>query len=294
MKFVNSRGVTFMIMNYGSFAYFLFIGCAVIGVAVLALILKRFSLRVQKGVILAIALINLFQHLFKFIVYPNYWGTGFNYVNTAYNMCALLIITEPFAILSKKQSWKDFMYCAGCIAGLLPLLLPTWFIGKSVVSWEFFRFYVCHVLLFFSSALPFILKHHRLGWKNWYKYPAYFTLYLVIILLDLIFAVYLGLVDGASPETLHQTLYNNNPLWMMHPSSEFAWVEKILDPITPDAFFSDGYYVPILWYLYPMCILIAVIGFILGAVTDRKNFIADFKRYKTNIKNIFAKIKRNN
>lgn len=282
-----------MIMNYGSFAYFLFIGCALIGLAVLALILKRFSLRVQKGAVLVIALLNLFQHLFKSVIYPQYWGNGFTftYINTAYNMCALLIIMLPFTLLSKRESWKDFGYIAGTVAGFGALALPVWFIGKSVVQWEFFRFYVCHVLLLYSSSLPFILKHHKVSWKSWYKYPLYFALYLVIILLDLIFCVYLGLIDGATPENLHATLDSINTMSIMHPTSQMEWIVKILDPITPDAFFSGDYYVPILWYLYPLCILIALVGIAVGAIFDRKNMATDFKRYKVNIKNYCTKVK---
>ncbi len=283
-----------MIMNYGSFAYFLYPFSILAFLAILAIILKKCPVRVQKGVVLAIAFINLFQHLFKFAIYPMYKGTSFNYINTAYNMCATLIITSPFALICKNKSWKDFICCAGVIAGLLPMFVPTWFIGKPAYGWEMFRFYFCHSLLLYSSMLPLILKHHHLNWKNWYKYPLYFTLYLIIILVNDVIAIYLGLVGGATSATLHSTLYSLNPLWIMHPSGEFSWVETLLDPITPDAFFSNGNYVPILWYLYPMCIMIAIVGIIVGAICDRKNFIADFKRYKDNIKNFFTRKKHGN
>lgn len=278
-----------MIMNYGSFAFFFYIGLAVAGLVVLALILKRFTPFVQKTVILCIAFLNLFQHLFKFIVYPQYWGTGFTYINTAYNMCALLIITSPFVLASNHKSWKDFICCAGCFAGLLPLFFPTWYIGKTTLSWDFFRFYICHALLLYSSALPLVLKLHKLSWKNWWKDPIYFTAYLATILLNLVLCVYLGLIDGATPENLAETLYSLNPLWTMHPSVEFAWVGSLADAITPSIFVNDGYYVPILWYWYPICIIIAILGFTINSIADRKNFVTDVRRYKETVKNFFTK-----
>ena len=88
-----------MTINYFSLAHvmYILIECAIpVG---LYFVLRNKAQKTKKLVVLGIMLLNVFQHLFKSLLYPQYEGFGFNALNTAYNMCALLILLSPIALL---------------------------------------------------------------------------------------------------------------------------------------------------------------------------------------------------
>ncbi len=264
-----------MTIQYGSFFYFFYPSLAVLLLAVLFFLLKNRTAKAKQTVIQVIAWLNLAQHLLKSVIYPHMWGGGFGLSSTAYNVCAFLILLAPFLIYCKSQALKDFAYTTGFFAGFATMMLPIWFIGKSAFSWEIYRFYICHSLLFISSTLPLLLQTHRISWKSWYKYMPLFIIMLVYILMDNILCVYMGLVPGATPETLHETLLHYNPLWAMGPKQESPLLTALIDPITPDILAHDGQYVPILWYTWPLYVPGSLIVLILFALADLKRFRAD-------------------
>ena len=273
-----------MKMFYGSLLYILSICVALAVMAGLFFLLRRRSVKTQKIVVFSLMLINILQHLFKSFIYPQYAGDGFTMVNTAYNMCALLILLSPFVYFSRSNFWKDFTFYVGTVAGLIAIAVPIWFIGKDIteLGFEYIRFYFCHILLFLSSGLTLLLGHHRPSYRCFPKIGIAFLLSLLIILLNDALCVILGLASGHEPHDLYNTLRALNPCWSMGPpaNGSFAPVVSLIHALSP-AFLcgknATGLYAPILWYAIPLYIGITLVAFPVCVLTDRKNFLSDVK-----------------
>ena len=87
-------------------------------------LLRNRSEKVRRWVVLGLMLLNLFQHLFKPLIYPQYYGQGITHLFTAYNMCATLIILAPFAMLGKGRFLKNFVLFTGTVAGIAAIAVP--------------------------------------------------------------------------------------------------------------------------------------------------------------------------
>ena len=88
-----------VILNYGSPFYCFMLSLPLATVTLLFFLLRNKSIARQKTVIAILAIINLLQHILKPFLYPGYYGTGFSYLISAYNMCAFLILISPFVLL---------------------------------------------------------------------------------------------------------------------------------------------------------------------------------------------------
>ncbi len=274
-----------MKLNFLSPAYFICIGAELLFIAGCFFLLRKRRPAIQKLALLILMLLNIGQHLAKSIVWPHLWGTGFSLINTAYNVCAFLILLSPFALLSKSQGLKDFMTYVGTCGPLLAITVPYWFTGQDLLQWEVARFYVCHDLLIATSVLPALLGLHRPSYKSFWKIPLLFFLMLILILFNDAVCVVLGLA-GSGTQDLFQTLDSLNPCMVMHPSfpEGFGWAQKALELFTPAVFLGKNGrpYTPLLWYAIPLYLLMAALGLILGVLFD-------FKRLRSDVKKIFGK-----
>ncbi len=268
-----------MIIRYGSFAYFLPMLVAAAAVAGLYFAMRKRSARAKSAAVALLAAVNLIQHLFKQFVWPHYFGDAFPAtINTAYNMCAALIIVTPFVLVSKSTAWKQFMAYVGTAAGALTFVLPYWYIGQTLWQWDALRYYVCHGLLLCTSLLPALWGLHKISWRDFYKLPFIFFFMQILIAFDHLVCWTLG-VNGEGE--FFDVLYEANPLWMMHPGENFAFVIPLIDALTPDIFFGDGSrpYVPILWYAVPLTLAMWVLAFALDAAADRRRFVSDMRLF---------------
>lgn len=267
----------------------------VIGVAALQwLLLKKKKIRVQKTVVLCLMLLNTVQHFLKFLIYPQYRGTGFSLYSTAYNVCAVLIISAPLIFLWGSRFLKNFLYFVGLTAGIGAVCYPFWFFGTPVkeLGWNYFRFYLCHGLLFVSCILPLLLGLHKPKYQEFWQIGLGFLLTLCVILVNNVIFMSIGLYPEEAEMPLYEQLLNVNPCMMMAPKGDFLRLSRFLECFSPSAFLGhnpSGRYAPILWYALPVYAGICVIGFLLFAVLDRKAFCSDIKRtaekYRKNRKN---------
>lgn len=251
-----------MIIKYGNIVHISSILIALILVVVLTLILRKCSGKTAKIVIFVILALNLFQHIFKCIVWPQYYGTGFGELNSAYNMCAFLIIVSPFIFLLKSKALKDFIFYIGSTAGIMAISVPYWFIGQSIVTFEYLRFYTCHLLLFIGSMLPVLVGLHKISLKNTWKIGFIFFTSLSIVLANgFIFSLIKYLPDFAA---VKDSFMSKNPVWALHPVEGFERVTKIIEIFTPKIFLGGNgkNYVPIMWYIIPFYSLITISTFL--------------------------------
>ncbi|MBQ9762092.1 MAG: YwaF family protein [Oscillospiraceae bacterium] len=265
---------------YGSPFYI----CSLVLMLVLAglswFLLRKRSQRFQRIAILSIMLLNVFQHFFKALIYPQYAGQGFTSISSAYNMCAVLIMFSPVAFLMKNRFLKNFFYYVGSIAGIAAVAVPVWYIGKEIpdLGWDYFRFYICHAGLFVTSLLPLLLGLHKPSYKEFWTVGIAFLLSLCLILFnDLIFMT-LGLYEGADIHDFYGSMLKINPCGLMAPPEALPWIEGLVGLFSPSFLMGQnpaGLYVPILWYAIPLYLGVSFIAFVLFTLSDWKQFKAD-------------------
>lgn len=276
-----------MKIYYGSLAHIIYIVTALLVAFGIFLIIRKKSENTKKWVILSIMLINTAQHLLKSVVYPQYWGLGFTALSTAYNMCALLILASPFALLLKSKILKSFIFYVGTSAGFLALLVPYWNIGDYMFDFEVIRFFICHLFLFTSSLLPLLTGLHKPSYKFFPFVGACFFLSLGVILLNDTLCVLFGIYPGVEHLSLADAMKAINPVWSFGPPEVFSWLLNLAKVFSPDAWVANnsaGAPLPILWYFIPAYIIITLIAFPICALVDRKNFVRDFQIFKQKLK----------
>ena len=270
-------------MRYGSGIYILSVAAALLCVFGAWALLRRCSRRVQRITVLGIMLLNLLQHFMKPVLYPQYAGTGFSYVQTAYNVCALLIISSPAVCLWGNRFLRNCLYVIGTVAGIGTIVFPVWFMGMEVseLGWEYARFYICHLLLLLGSALPLLLRHHRPEFREFWHVGVGFFLALVLVLANNVIMISAGCYTGADSRDIYGALRAHNPCMMMGPPPTMPWIADAARALSPDVFLGDnpaGAYVPILWYAIPVYLGINLLSFVIFAAMDHKNFRADLRR----------------
>ncbi|MBE6934850.1 MAG: hypothetical protein E7462_07420 [Ruminococcaceae bacterium] len=273
-----------MVMQIGSPVYMLSLFIAFVLLTGLFFLLKGRRKGVQKGILLGLMLLNVLQHLLKFLIYPHCYGNGFNVENTAYNMCAFLILLAPIAYGTRSAFLRDFTFYTATVAGILAIAVPIWFLGQPVksLSWEYLRFYLCHVLLFLSGALPLMLGHHKPSWRCFPKIGLAFLLVLGLILLNDALCVLAGIFPGHTAQDLYATLRAINPCWSMGPPADgsFAFVVDVIHLFSPNIFCGEnaaGLYIPLLWYAIPMYLGITLVAFGVCTLVDRRRFLQDMR-----------------
>ncbi len=220
--------------------------------------------RRTKYIVLGILMgINLIQHLFKFWFWPHMRTGKFGLTETAYNVCAFLILLCPYAVFGKNNLIKQFQFYVGAFAGFCAPFYPMWFFGGSIFTWEYLRAYTCHVLLLLTSVLPgmwgLIEFRMRDGWK--FGLCALAALSLILANNALVYTLL-----GVKQDALINTLYGYNPVFMMGPPAGEHIVRTILVPLTPPFFrLENGRYLPILWYAIPLYTVFTALGYAFGA-----------------------------
>lgn len=270
-------------MYYGSPFYIAMI-CLLLSVCFLLwFFIKRLSVRMQKLAVFLIMLVNLFQHLFKWAIYPIYEGQSFNALSTAYNVCALLIIMMPIAFLSGSRMLRDYIFLAGAFAGFITNIVPYWHIGIPVseLGWEYARFYICHSLLFYSGMLPLLLGMHKVSYRRSPVIAVGFLLSICAILVNNVICIALGIYGNYTTAALYEALYEMNPAMCMHPNESFPILDKIASAMTPKAFLpigNGGAYAPVLWYAIPVLVGLTLLSFVVLVLVNPKELISDVKR----------------
>lgn len=267
-----------MQLTFLSPAYFLCLLLSAGSVTGAYFLFRKSSPVTKRGVLLILMLLNVGQHLGKCFVWPHLYGTGFGVSDTAYNVCATLILASPLVLLFGRGALRDAMVYIGTCGPMLAIVVPYWFHGQSLFQWEVLRFYVCHVLLIATSLLPALWGVYRLSYKRFAVIPFYFFLVLIVILMNYIVCYALGLWKT---DDLFEGLSAVNPCWVMHPAPPdgFEWTQRALEALTFPIFLGNGErpYAPLLWYFIPMYLLLAAIALVFGAIADRKRFMADLR-----------------
>jgi uncharacterized membrane protein YwaF len=254
-------------MYYGSPFYIASLAMLPILAGLIYAVLCRRGKKTQYAVVLILMILNTAQHFLKPLIYPQYWGTGFSSIVSAYNMCAVLIISSPFVLLWGGKFFKNFVFFVGSVAGIAAVALPFWYIGMDVseLGWGYARFYICHALLFITSLQPLLLGLHRPRWHEFWQVGLGFFLALGIILINDVIFIRLGLYPGTDAADLYGSLLKMNPCGVMAPPAGLPWLEGIVRIFTPDIFWG----IPFLWYAIALYLGVSLIALVLFLLADR-------------------------
>ena len=267
-----------MKIYYGSLAHILYIVAALVITALLYFLLRRKSQKIQKNVIMVIMILNVFQHLFKSFIYPQYDGLGFTALSTAYNMCATIILISPLVFVLKFNLLRDFVFYVGSVAGIIAIVLPYWSIGADAFDLEFVRSFICHTMLFATSLLPLLFGIHRPSYKCFYKLALCFISILGIIILNDTVCILFGIYPGVEGLSLGEALRAANPVWAFGPPESFSWIADGAKVFLPDSWVGEnpaGRFVPVVWYIIPMYLAITAVAFPICVLCDFENFKSD-------------------
>jgi len=268
-----------MKFSYGSFPHIAsIIGLILISIGVYFLFRNK-SRKAQNIFLITIMLLNVFQHIFKCIVWPHLYGTGFTFKSTAWNFCGFAILVTPIIFATKLNSLKTFMSIMGSIAGAIAIFVPFWFVNANSdlsnfnALWEFIRFYSIHVMLFVCSIMQLLWSHVKIKWEDFWKTGLYILGFLSIIYLNnFIF----GLISKHSFKDGFEFAKANNVIMIAGPMFSFPFkaISTFLDKICLPFFkFNGGSdYLPILWYLIPVYLVISTISLCGYILLDLKNF----------------------
>ena len=263
-----------MIIEYGNFTHILTIAITILLILFTYLILRKAKKKTQQIVVLVLMLLNVFQHFFKFIVWPHYYGRGFGIENTAYNMCALLILLSPLTFVFKNESFKEYISLLGFISGSIAISVPYWFVNSrsSIVTFEYLRFYFCHSVLAITSIVPLLLGLNEIKFKHFYKIGLFY--FLSILIINTNNFVFYYIKYSFDLEKAINLMTSSNPVWSFRPPTEFPIFGKIMQLFSPKILMDieTNYYVPILYYFIPMYSFITISAFILSIIVDRKTF----------------------
>ena len=175
-------------VKLANFWYFFFMIFAV-GVTVgLYFLLRKRSLKTKKIVIASVLFFNLALHFIKILFPPYSNNLQFGLENLWFiNICAVSVLTFPFIFISKSNTAKDWMFYIGVISGFLALVYPTEALGKSVLTLDLWRFYICHIIIIIIPLLTVLLGVHKLSYKNIWKMPFCMILVMLFIMCNQVY-----------------------------------------------------------------------------------------------------------
>lgn len=275
-----------MTVEIGSFLYFLFIFVCIALTVGLYFLLRNKTPKTQKIVLLSLLVFNFVLHFTRAFYVSSV--EEFFALTSFKNLCATSVIVFPFIFISKSNTLKDYMIYIGILSGGATMLYPEGVLGHDMTSFDQWRFYICHMLLFIVSFLILILKVHKLNYHNIYKMPLCVLFMYLIIMTN---SIVLGEIGVLSPR-------GDDPLVIGYDNESLVWrpdrlAGTILSWFTPGfmatvptgVYAGQTFYWPFLWMVIPV-ILAAILGALLICLPfEWKHMKEDFLKLKQRVKN---------
>lgn len=291
-------------MTIGDSSYLLSIFLLVVSLFCMWYILKGLEKEKIKKVLIILAFANFALHFLKILIppyssilfdKPNTWP--YSIANLTFeNICAVNTIFLPFALISKKQWFRDGVLCLSCIGGLLAILLPIDMITyTSTYILEIIRYYLCHYFLFIIPFLILVFKVYRLDFNSFWKVPLYFILVEFIILLNNYLLMEIGVLRFRE-EFLEFEWKNSAMIYGPYIDGVDPIHIAFLDAVVPsfmktvpegfpayNEFAGQIKYWPVLWMIGPLLVYVYPISFVLFSLIDKKGF----QEFISKVKKVF-------
>ncbi|MCL2809394.1 MAG: YwaF family protein [Treponema sp.] len=267
-------------VKYFNFYYFLYIAIALVFLFGLFYILRNKSKKTSFIVLFCFLLSSFILHFLKLQFEPyRDWMPNAVRTVTPENLCAVSVLIFPWIFLSKSNLLKDYMFFMGLMSGIAATIIPIDVIDFNAFSFETFRFYYCHIIIWVVPLLMVLLKLHTIDYKRIIKVPLISYLVLLIILLNEIILIGLGFVHISF-------LFNNevrNSSLIFGPLSDVKFLSDLFLAITPKVFTiipfgiktGDVFYWPIIWLVIPYYVYFCITAFLFSLPFELTNVKKD-------------------
>lgn len=280
-----NNNVMVELLNFWHFFFILLFSGIIVG---LYFLLRNKTDKTKKIVLGSILFFNLALHFLKITFPPYSTDTEFAMREIWFvNVCGTSVLFFPFIFISKSKVAKDYMVYLGIISGFLALLYPTEALGKSVLTLDLWRFYICHGIIIAVPMLTVLLKLHTLDVKRIWKIPLCVCAMLLFIICNQVLQSELGIISLRNSDMLNVNFRNPSLIW--GPTDGVAIIFSWLTPsfmktIPFGAYAGQTKYWPFFWMVPGVIVYFIVIPLILCFIFDRKGTISTFsnlfKRFK--------------
>ena len=255
-------------------------------IAGLYFLLRKRSVKVQKGVLFGLLAFGLLLHFLKVYI-PPYSVDEARMLRDSWfvTICGANITLFPFLFWSKNSKVKDYMFFIGVLSGLISLFYPQEPMAKTdqlAEQLDILRFYYHHWMVMAVPMLMVLLGHHRVSYKRIFSAPTGLLLLMLFIMLNQIFQSELGYIPLRNNDFFNINYKNTSYIW--GPGENDA-IGNFLAIFTPDffktvpigEFAGQAKYWPWFWMIVPVYVLVTPLSILVGMVFDRKSVGKDVK-----------------
>ena len=266
------------LLNFWHFFFILFGVGVVVG---LYFILKNKRDKVKKIVLGSLLAFNLALHFLKLLFPPYSEDMVFALKNIWFiNVCATSVLFFPFIFISKSKVAKDYMVYLGVISGFLALLYPTEAIGKSLLTFDLWRFYICHIIIFAVPLLTVLLGLHKLDVKRIIKFPFCVAAMLLFIICNQVLQSELGFISLRDSDIFDINWHNPSLIW--GPTDGVAVIFSWLTPdfmktIPIGEYAGQPKYWPFFWMLPGVFFYFLIEALAMCFIFEFRNTVEAFK-----------------
>ena len=274
-------------VKLGNFWYFFFIILSVGITLGLYFLFRNKSTKAKKILIGSLLIFNFALHYIR-LLFPPYTGNIAMIWENAWfiNICAVSVLTFPIFFFAKSKALKDWMFYIGCISGFLALVYPTEAINHSVLTFDLWRFYACHLIIIMAPLLMVLLKLLELNYHNVWKMPFCMAGVMLFIMCNQVLQSELGIIAMRGDDLLKAGCGYRNTSLIWGPTDGIA---VIFTWLTPDfmktvpfgALAGQEKYWPF-FYLMPGCFVYFLVFPLLLCLPWEKKHIKDDFTYLIN------------
>ena len=273
------------LLNFWHFAFILLATGGIIG---LYCLLKNKTDKTKKIVLASILFFNLALHFLK-LTFPPYSTDQELAMREIWfvNVCGTSVLFFPFIFISKNKTANDYMVFLGIISGFLAMLYPTEAIGKSILTLDLWRFYICHFIIIAVPMLTVLLKLHKLDVKRIWKTPICMMAILLFIICNQVLQSELGFIPLRNDDMLNVNFRNPSLIWGPTDGVAvlFSWLTPNFMKTVPfGEYIGQEKYWPFFWMIPGVIFYFILVPLIIC-------FIFDYKNTKQTFINLFNSIK---
>ena len=254
-------------------------------IAGLYFLLRKRTVKVQKGVLFGLLVFGLLLHFLKVYI-PPYSVDEARMLRDSWfvNICGANIALFPFLFWSKKDRVKDYMFYIGVLSGLIALFYPQEPIAKTNQLGEqldIIRFYFHHWMVLAVPLLMVLLGHHKLSYKRVISAPTGLLLLMLFIMLNQIFQSELGYIPLRNQGDFFGIGYKNSS-YIWGPGTNDAigeflalFTPKIFRTVPVGEFVGHTKYWPWFWLITPVYLLVTPLSVLIALVFDHASLVKD-------------------